>query len=146
MSTDKYKRHSRAICYYRPPLGWETFLPGHLHAWLLVTWLAPSFGLVLFVPTQISFSKLCLIDWTKQFFSTSTPDCWLCGSKHPLWLVHSIATIPRVWKDQLNFDNMMHINGVRFLETHCSISILLYSAYFWPSQFLQHSSHVKNKI
>jgi len=27
-----------------PLLGWEAFLPGHLHPWLLVIWLAPSFG------------------------------------------------------------------------------------------------------
>ena len=55
-----------------PHLGWETFLPCHLHPWLLVTWLAPSFGLVLFSSLKNNFISYV---WLKKFYSTST--CWL---------------------------------------------------------------------
>ena len=66
------------------PVGWETFLPGHLHPWLLVIWLAPSFGLVLiFCQERFIF---CLFDWSKDILLhlhswllvtwLSAPPCW----------------------------------------------------------------------
>ena len=84
------------------PLGWEAFLPGHLHPWLLVIWLAPSFGLVLFLPRTISFFV-----WLVKRYSAPPP--LLTVGYVALSTPFLLPSFPEYEMGQLYFENMMNM-------------------------------------